>query len=81
LYFLDFLVLKQLTKINNIGFFNVREQKTELVELIRKGYKVSYDCALKIKKIISQKYGYNLQEDEMSYLTIHIERVVKKSGN
>ena len=54
---------------------------TELLEHIKKKYSKSYHCSQLIKKYIHGSYGYELEDEECMYLTIHIEKVVKESFN
>ncbi|MFS0868335.1 BglG family transcription antiterminator LicT [Paenibacillus xylanilyticus] len=48
----------------------------ELYELIQKKYPEAHKCSEKIKKFIENNYTYQLTNEEMMYLSIHIERVV-----
>ncbi len=50
----------------------------DLLNVIMTKYPEAYKCSLKIKKFIEKQYRYELTEEEILYLTIHIERVVKK---
>lgn len=52
----------------------------DLAKMIRKTYKESYSIAEEIGKIIERELKINVTEDEVAFLTIHIERfkVVKK---
>lgn len=52
----------------------------DLYLVIKKKYPEALSCSQKIKKFIENNYTYELTEDEMIYLTIHIERVVKNNG-
>lgn len=49
----------------------------DLYEVIKHKYPNAYKCTEKIKKFIESNYTYKLTEEEMLYLTIHIERIVK----
>lgn len=49
------------------------------VEMISKSYPHSYNCSLKIKEYIQTNYNYNVNEDELVYLTMHIQRVISVS--
>jgi len=49
----------------------------DLYEVIKLKYPNAYKCTEKIKKFIESNYTYKLTEEEMLYLTIHIERIVK----
>jgi beta-glucoside operon transcriptional antiterminator len=55
-----------------------KEAKDDLLNVIMVKYPDAYQCALKIKKFVEKQYRYELTEEEILYLTIHIERVVKK---
>lgn len=47
----------------------------ELCKMIQKQYKQAYACSKKISEYMNTKINYNLTEEEMSYLTIHIKRI------
>lgn len=49
----------------------------DLYDVIKHKYPNAYKCTEKIKKFIESNYTYKLTEEEMLYLTIHIERIVK----
>jgi beta-glucoside operon transcriptional antiterminator len=51
----------------------------DLYEVIKAKYPEAYSCSQKIKKFIENSYIYQLTSEEMIYLTIHIERVVKNN--
>ncbi len=53
------------------------DRQDDLFQIVKTRYTDSYDCALKIKEFINKKYRYIITQDEMMYLTIHIERVVR----
>ncbi|MGG0741352.1 BglG family transcription antiterminator LicT [Niallia taxi] len=53
----------------------------ELYQVIQMKYPDAHTCALKIKKFIESMYTYVLTDEEMIYLTIHIERVVKSNND
>lgn len=44
--------------------------------MIQKKYPEAHKCSLKIKKFIENNYTYQLTNEELMYLSIHIERVV-----
>lgn len=54
------------------------ENEDDLLNVIKNKYPDAYKCSEKIKKFVENQYKYELTEEEMLYLTIHIERVVKK---
>ncbi|MCT2344474.1 BglG family transcription antiterminator LicT [Bacillales bacterium AN1005] len=53
----------------------------DLYQVIQMKYPHAHTCALKIKKFIESMYTYVLTDEEMIYLTIHIERVVKSNND
>ncbi|MBT2738882.1 BglG family transcription antiterminator LicT [Bacillus sp. ISL-7] len=52
----------------------------DLYNVIKQKYPEAYNCSQKIKKFIENSYTYELTDEEMIYLTIHIERVVKNNN-
>lgn len=54
-----------------------REQDDAMQKAIREHYADEYNCALKIRGYVNAKLGYEVSEEELMYLTIHINRVVK----
>lgn len=59
-----------------IGKEKSENKNNELVEIVKLKYKDSYNCAFKIKKFIEEQYEYCVSEDELLYLTLHINRVI-----
>ncbi|MEF9990869.1 MAG: PRD domain-containing protein [Romboutsia sp.] len=58
-------------------FMNELLQNTDdvLVDAIIKAYPKEYECSLRIKKYIEEKYEQNISHEELAYLTVHIKRV------
>ncbi len=56
------------------------DDNDDLWDVIRRKYPEAFRCVEKITKFIEQKYEYQLSKDEQLYLTIHIERVLGKTG-
>lgn len=50
----------------------------DLFNVVQTKYLVAYQCSEKIKKFIENNYTYELSDEEIMYLTIHIERVSKQ---
>lgn len=75
--------------ITHLKFFSQRllnnEQQTtndhdsDLFEIIKDKYVNSYECVLKIRQLLLEKYKYDVSKDEMLYLIIHIERLIYAS--
>ncbi|GLJ04121.1 BglG family transcription antiterminator LicT [Bacillus sp. YKCMOAS1] len=63
------------------GNHYINQNDDDLFEVIKAKYPESYLCSEKIKKFIENKYTYNLTNEEMMYLTIHIERILKNQTN
>ncbi|MCQ2969780.1 MAG: PRD domain-containing protein [Clostridium sp.] len=68
--------LKYFTKriINNNKKCNTSDES--FAKIIENSYSEAYKCSLKIKKYIENNYNYQVNKDEIIYLTIHIHRVV-----
>ncbi|MGL5086585.1 MAG: PRD domain-containing protein, partial [Clostridium sp.] len=49
---------------------------TTLLELVSNSYPEAFECALKIKYYIENNYNYQVNGDEIVYLTMHIHRVI-----
>lgn len=47
-----------------------------LLEVVRVQYKESYGCAEQIKLFIEENYSYKVNDDEVLYLILHINRVI-----
>lgn len=56
------------------------DDNDDLWEVIKEKYPDSFRCVEKISQFIEKKYSYQLLKDEQLYLTIHIERVIHKTG-
>lgn len=50
-----------------------------LFAVVKEQYHESYQCVRKITEFIVHNYDYCLSQEEQLYLTIHIERIVKRS--
>ncbi|CEI73823.1 MULTISPECIES: BglG family transcription antiterminator LicT [Romboutsia] len=54
----------------------VENNDNELLEIIKIQYEKPYNCSCKIKKYIEDNHEYVVTEDELLYLTLHINRVI-----
>lgn len=50
----------------------------ELSESIRKRYTKEYTCARKIRDYVRQRIDYVVSEEELTYLTMHIARIIRR---
>ncbi len=55
-----------------------KSNEDDLINVLKSKYPDAYKCTEKIKKFVEKQYRYELTEEEMLYLMIHIQRVVKK---
>ena len=55
------------------------KEDTNLFEIIRNQYKEAYGCVKLIYLMMDDKYNYKLTEEEMLYLTMHIQSITEKS--
>ncbi len=53
----------------------LKESDDVLLDMITSRYPREYECSLKIKKYIEDKYNQNISGEELAYLTVHIKRV------
>jgi Transcriptional antiterminator len=54
------------------------DDNKDLLEVIKYKHKKPFQCVEKIKFFIAEKYQYDLSDEEMLYLAVHIARIVKK---
>lgn len=52
-----------------------KNESSDLLELVAIRYEKAYKCALVIKDYIDNNYKYDVNNDEVVYLTLHIHRV------
>lgn len=57
----------------------IREEDSNLCEMMKKRYKEAYECVYKIEKYINKEFNHNLTEEERMYLAVHINRVTKQN--
>lgn len=50
----------------------------QLYFIVQEKYPIAFKCALEVQRYVYEKYDYELNCDEMLYLTIHIEQIRKK---
>jgi len=59
------------------GSYYKSNEDDDLLNVIKNKYPNSFTCSGKIKKFVERQYRYELTDEELLYLTIHIERVTK----
>lgn len=48
----------------------------DLLEIMKEKYVKPYLCALEIKSFIERKYQYELEDEEILFLTIHVAKII-----
>lgn len=51
----------------------------EFINMVIKSYPEAYNCTVKIKEYIVNNYKYEVNSNEMVYLTLHIQRIISVS--
>lgn len=59
----------------------VEDKDNELINIIKIQYEKAYNCACKVKQYIEDNHEYLVTEDELLYLTLHINRVIAAIKN
>lgn len=62
------------------GNFYQDEQDQEMFNFVKNKYVKSYQCTEKISHFIEAQFSYQLTSEEMLYITVHIERLIKSSN-
>lgn len=57
---------------------DIRTLDDEMIDMIQKKFPFSYQCAKEVAKKVATEYEIRLPEQEMAYITLHIERLRKK---
>lgn len=77
LYYYRFITHLKFFAQRVLNNFHYDDDCKDLLQVIKFKYKKSYQCVEKIKLFIKEKYKYELKDEEMLYLTVHISRIVK----
>lgn len=71
--------------ITHLKFFIHRIQANEqynqinpLYEIVKKNYPQAYECVIRIQELVEKKTKYKVSHDELTYLTIHVQRIVER---
>ena len=57
------------------------EEDTLLYDLLRKRYARSFACAEKVAAFIEREYGWRLSGNDVSFLTLYIDRITVHNGS
>ncbi|WP_371871344.1 PRD domain-containing protein [Lentibacillus populi] len=55
--------------------YEVHSMDEEMLQMIKRKFNVSFRCALEVSKKLSRAHGIELPEEELGYITLHIERL------
>jgi beta-glucoside operon transcriptional antiterminator len=47
----------------------------EMLTMLKKKFALSYNVSQKVAKLLAKNHGITLPEQELGYITIHIERI------
>lgn len=56
-------------------------EQAGFIDLIKEKYEEAFKCSLKIKAFVKEKYKYEVTDDELVYLSLHIHRVISVIKN
>lgn len=59
----------------------VLSKENSLFDIIIQRYPRSFECVKKISQFLNDNYGWTVTNDEMFYLTLHVERVTSRSDD
>lgn len=63
-----------ITRIGNVDSFTMDD---DMLRMIMMKFPIAYQCAQKVARTLKQVFGISLPEQELGYLTLHIERLRK----
>ena len=63
------------------GHSRLENLSQEILNVIKNSDVEAYKCALKIKRFIKEKYNYDLSNEEVMYLAIHINKITEDERN
>ncbi len=58
--------------------YEIRTLDDEMITMIRYKFPTSFQCALYVAKELANRYDISLPEQELAYITLHIERLRKR---
>lgn len=59
----------------------IKDTDDILVDMITSRYEKEFECSLRIKKYIEEKYEHEVSREELAYLAVHIKRVSMYTEN
>jgi beta-glucoside operon transcriptional antiterminator len=71
---LRYYIIRQLKKEQSVNSLD-----NELIQVVQTKYAKEYNCAIKIANYLEKNYHTQTNENELVYLSLHINRLVKES--
>jgi beta-glucoside operon transcriptional antiterminator len=81
--FSGFITLLRNTVMRFMYHKNEKQVKedVELYDLLRKRHHYAFSCAEKVAAFIEKEYGWRLTNNDISFLTLYIDRITASSGS
>ncbi|MCM2533891.1 PRD domain-containing protein [Neobacillus pocheonensis] len=64
--------------VSRISNFELHTMDEEMLKMLKKKFPIAYSCATKVSQELSHNYSIHLPEQELGYITLHIERLRKR---
>lgn|SRR5699024_1615751 len=61
--------------LNRSKQYDVHTMDDEMLQIIKRKFETGFDCAQSMNEHLQQKHGFELPEEELGYITLHIERL------
>lgn len=57
------------------------KREDTFLQFIKTNYTMAYDCSLKIKAYILKNYNYDVSDEELVYLSLHLQKLISRIEN
>lgn len=64
--------------VSRISNYELHTMDEEMLKMIKKKFPISYNCAAQVAKDLSHLHSIHLPDQELGYMTLHIERLRKR---
>lgn len=61
-------------------YTEISSTNKKLFELLKNEYPMTYQCVLGIKELIFNKFNWNIGDEELLYLILHVNRLCSHEG-
>ena len=62
------------------SYTEISSTNKKLFELLKNEYPMTYQCVLGIKELIFNKFNWNIGDEELLYLILHVNRLCSHEG-